>query len=438
MGLKNTKIITNETRLIKFKNGSRMICIGGIVTVMRALILTCNLGGGHNTAARAVAEHFSDIGVYSEVKDALGLVSDIPSKLTEKAYLTSTKGNAWAFGTIYKVGMELSSLKTFVKSPVYFANTLFGYDLYNYIINQDFDVVVCTHFFPSLTLTYLKTFYNLKAKCFLVATDYTMHPFMNETNVDGYFVPHEQVAEEFSGFGIPREKIYVTGIPVGKKYTVKKDKKQARQELGLPVDSKIYLIMSGSMGFGSSSEMVKQLFNVCTGDYKIIVICGSNKTAKNKIDEMFLENEKVLTIGFTQKVASYMDACDIIITKPGGLTTTEAAAKNKPLIHSKPIPGCENKNAEFFEKFGMSICEDDPFQLATIAEYIVNDERYQIKMMENQKKYINAFAARDICAKVKEIYEKKDETTDNIEKKENIIESKFKLLNRLLEDKKTN
>ncbi len=375
---------------------------------MRVLILTCNLGGGHNTAARALAEYFTDNGIFCEIRDALAFTSNLPSTLTEKAYITSTKGNAWAFGTVYNVGIKLSSLrqavKKPVKSPVYYANSLFGRTLHKYIKFKEFDVVVCTHFFPAETLTYLKKYKKLKTKNFLIATDYTIHPFMNETTMDGYFVPHELVVEEFVSFGLPREKIFQTGIPVGKKYTQKKDKAEVRNELGLDVDAKVVLMMSGSMGFGDNTELIKNILSVCSKNVKIIVVCGNNKKAFDELDGIFSDDKRVDVVGFTDKIPEYMDACDVVITKPGGLSTTEAAAKNIPIIHSKAIPGCETRNVEIFDRFGMSIHEDDPFKIACLTDFILNNKDYQDKMIKNQNKHINKFGARDTCEKIKEIY----------------------------------
>ena len=172
--------------------------------------------------------------------------------------------------------------------------------------------------------------------------------------------------------------------------------REARERLHLPQEGKIALIMTGSMGYGNIEALISQLLELCGSSDSIVVLGGNNEALKSGLREKFY-GLPVLILDYTNRVDEYMDACDLLFTKPGGLTSTEAAAKRIPLVHTAPIPGCENKNAEFFVSHGLSITGEDAKELARRAYALCGDDAALARMQAAQEREINRFAADAIC-----------------------------------------
>lgn len=362
---------------------------------MKVLILSCNTGQGHNTAARAVLEEFQARGIECEVKDALAFSSEITSKIVSEGYVKMATDAPKMFGTIYQVGLKVSNPR--VKSPVYYANVTYARSLGKYIRDHRIDAVLTSHVFPSEALTHLRKHGQISAKVYFILTDYTCHPFSEEVEVDACFIAHPDLTNEFVERGIEKTKIVASGIPVSGRFALDMTKDEARRQLGLKQDAKVFLIMTGSMGFGSSAPVVQTILKDSGSDSVVYVMTGRNEEMKREIDAVSAEDARVIAVPFTTEVPVYMKASDVLLTKPGGLTTTEAAVANIPLVHSAPIPGCETFNAQFFEERGMAVCTTNEQDAAHAALWLAADTEKAASMIAAQKKNINAHAAADIC-----------------------------------------
>ena len=323
---------------------------------MKILILSCNTGEGHNAAGRAVKERLLHDGHEAVMLDYMQLAGKKTSVVVGQTYVKIAKNLPWLFHLFYKLGSIISSSRH--KSPVYLANKLMAKHLECYLDVNDFDAIVMPHLFPAETLTYMKHRGTLKLPTVAIGTDYTCIPFWEETECDYYVIPHPELVEEFAERGIPREKLLPYGIPVNMAFSKKNDKQAARERLKLPADKPMYLVMSGSMGFGKIHLFAFELSRKLKDGEQIVIICGNNQKLKQTLKREFWWNKSVHVIGFTEHVADYMAACDVIYTKPGGLTSTEALVKNIPIVHTAPIPGCETKNRDFFVSRGMSVAAE--------------------------------------------------------------------------------
>ena len=154
--------------------------------------------------------------------------------------------------------------------------------------------------------------------------------------------------------------------------------------------------MSGSMGFGNVTELVRHLLNSHADEVEVLLICGNNTTLQATLQKEFGMHNNITILGFTDKISLLMDACDILFTKPGGLSSTEAAAKNIPIIHTAPIPGCETRNAEFFHYHGMSYSSKDIDEQIRQAMRLCTDLPYRNKMIFSQKININT----EVCSHI--------------------------------------
>ena len=361
---------------------------------MKILILSRSMGGGHNAAAYAVAEALEGRGVQADVVDASIFTDVILKDASSFIYVRAVQRAPSLFGYVYHIADNISTPK--FKSVIYYANHKGAGKMFDYIIKNGYDGVVSPHLYPIETLTYLKRSHGLDVPCFGIATDYTCIPFWEDAEMDFYFTPGEKLHRAYIEKNMPREKLIPTGIPVSSRFTHKIEKSEAKKRLGLDPDKRYFLIMSGSMGAGNALAVAKEVLK--KSDFSPVIICGSNKKLKSEL-EREVGDDVVLT-GFTNQVELYMNASEAVFTKAGGLTSTEAAAFGIPIVHTKPIPGCETKNTEYFSSLGMSIHSDNVETLVKNAVELVNDSEKVEKMLAAQRKYINPHAADDIAEKI--------------------------------------
>ena len=365
---------------------------------MKTLILTCHTGEGHNSAADAIYEELMSRDEDCKVVDALTFSGKKPNEIVTSSYNSLIVKAPNVFGWIYKAGDLYRSTR--LTSPVYYANTLYAKNLLEYVNENQFDSIICTHLFPMEALTYLKRKHELQAKCYGVLTDYTCIPFFEETDLDCYFLPHRDLIPECTEKGMRKDRLIATGIPVHKKFSEQIQKKQARNHLVIPSDKKMYLIMTGGMGCGNILELCNGLLKNPDKNIIIYVLCGKNDSLKQKIDQLHQTDARVQAVVFTKEVSIYMKAADVLLSKSGGISSTEAAVTNIPLIHIMPIPGCETKNAAFFSEKGMSLYAKTTEQAAEFADSLINNPNKAERICDMQRQQINPNAARDIAAYV--------------------------------------
>ena len=370
---------------------------------MKILILSCNTGEGHNSCAKALKIAMDRRGIACDIQDTLALVSDELSLRVANAYVSSTQGSL--FETAYKIGGFVSDKIDFHQSIIYGVNRLYANTLYEYIRDNAYDAVVCVHLFPAEAMTALRRNEMLRIPTYFVMTDYTCIPFLPETDLDYYIIPHEHLIEEFVEKGVPREKIVPIGIPVDEqKFTTRVPQRQARQQLTENMGIKNwntnrghwYLIMSGSMGYGNVDALVHQLLARIREDDKVVCVCGRNQQMYDNIATTFSNEERLCLLGYTDQVSLLMDASDVIFTKPGGITSTEAMVKNIPIIHTAPIPGLENYNARFFHNHGLSYHTNDTNQQVAIAMRLCEDKAFKKSMLQQQRIYGNPRTSDDV------------------------------------------
>lgn len=371
---------------------------------MKVLILSCNTGEGHNSAGKALMECIRLHGDEADMLDIMLLGGKRVSRYVGGGYVGVVKHAPHFFHFLYKLGGLISSSKR--KSPVYYANALLAKPLKHYLDEHDYDIIVTPHLFAAETLTYMKHRNMLEQKVVAIETDYTCIPFWEETDCDYYIIPHKELKAEFAGRGIPEKKLKAYGIPVRQAFSDPRVPKAARQLCQIPEDAHVYLTMSGSMGFGKIQLFTAELLRRIQPDEFIIVICGNNKKLYKILKTEFKRFSNVRILGYTEHIAAYMDASDVLFTKPGGLTSTEAAVKGIPIIHTTPIPGCETKNLEFFTSRGLSATSGKFYGQILAGQTLLRNTRRQEAMRAAQSKTIPGDAAfrtykllRRLCSK---------------------------------------
>ncbi len=363
---------------------------------MKVLILSCRTGQGHNSAAAAVKEELERAGVCCEIDDPVRFQSARASRLVAGAYNELIKTKPRAFGGIYRVGKWYSSKN--LPSPIYHANALYAGRLGSYIERCGFDAVVYTHLYGMEAMTALRRRRGADVRCYGVLTDYTCIPFLADTELDGYFVPHAELKDQLSAAGIPADRIVPTGIPVGCAFSEKADRSEARGRLNIPQNARVLLVMTGGVGCGDMAKLCDTA-RQADGGCELYVLTGSNARLREVLDSRY-GGSFVHALPFTEKVRDYMAASDVLISKAGGLSSTEAAVANIPIVHLRPIPGCETENARFFERLGMSVWAKDEREAVDSALALVKDADAAEKMKKAQREGINPHAAREIARAV--------------------------------------
>ncbi len=358
---------------------------------MKVLVLSCSTGGGHNACAKYIVEEFKNNGIKCDYINYLELIGEKTAKLVEKLYLDSTKGKGNIFKNVYKLG-EIYN-KSNIKSPVYLLNKLAKDKVLGFIKENKYTMVICTHLFPSMCITEIKKEYDIRL--INVATDYECIPFWNETNPDKFIIPSKLVSKSFINKGFKKDLLLPIGIPVSSKFL------EINNKVDIPQDKDIVMVVSGSMGFGNMTSLIKKILDRINNVY-FLVICGNNKKLQSELES--INNHNLIVKGFVNNMNEYMNVSKVIITKPGGLTSTEVGVIEKPLIHMMPIPGVENYNANFFADNNMSLKANKEEEVINSLELLLNNPKLQDIMVKNQKKYINQHSAADLVKYVLDNY----------------------------------
>ena len=358
----------------------------------KVLILSCGTGGGHNSAAKAILEELLSQGLEADFMEYLEIInSNLKDKVNE-IYLKSTNNEGKTFKVAYKLG-EIYQ-KTNIKSPVYGLNQLNKNKLYDYIKRNGYEYIITTHLFAAQALTAIKKEHRINFTA--VATDYVCIPFWRETNPDFMITPSDELKSSFIDQGVKENKLIPLGIPVKRAYSEDYDINECKKKVGLNINKRYVLLLTGSMGFGNVEEIVDELKNNIK-DINLIVACGTNKELYEKLNK----KDNVIALEFTENIDLYMKSSDIILSKPGGLTTTEIAVLGKPFIHTMPIPGCENYNANFFESHKMSLkCMNIP-EIVESTKLLLENKDLCMELVENQRKYMNRNSCKDLVNLIK-------------------------------------
>ncbi len=359
---------------------------------MDALILSCGTGGGHNAAAEAIREELECRGDRARVMNPYSLTSQRRMRRIDKTYISLAQKAPGGFGLVYRLG-ELYR-RSGLRSPVYHLNHKAALALAAYLEEHPAQALICPHLFPAEVATQMKRHGLPRPKTLFVATDYTCIPFTEETDCDGYVIPGADLAGEYTARGLPAERLHPLGIPVRRAFSREMDRAQARRELGLEEAGRYYLLSGGSMGAGRLGEAVAQLR--ARSRARLAVVCGSNDSLRRELERQY--GTELILMGSTRRMDLWLRACDIYFTKPGGLSSTEAAVAGVPLVHLPPIPGCETRNAAYFQSRGMSaLFPATGPELSALLERL-EDPAERERMISCQREGVSARSAERIGA----------------------------------------
>ena len=358
---------------------------------MRVLILTCNTGGGHNAVAAALAESFRRLGVSSDTADGLSFISQKASRFVSKWHTRFYR----RYPKLYKAGYmsaENDAESNDRDNPVYRYMARGARRLGRAIQDGGYDAVVCVHVIPAMMMTELRRQHETGPVFCFVATDYTCSPTVGGCTPDICVIPHEELAEEFVSCGIARETLLAAGIPVRAVFRERGDRAAARSELALPPGGRHIVLMSGSIGCGPMADIAAELEKrMERGDFAS-VLCGSNRQMLYALRRRGFR--RVEAVGFTNRVHRYMDSADVLVSKPGGISITEAGTRGTPLLLADMVGGCETRNQEFFHARGWAeTCQPEDMADAALA-LLDRPERRQALVAQQHRDFDGLAADR--------------------------------------------
>lgn len=352
----------------------------------KVLLLSCSTGQGHNSCALAVKEYLEEQNVRCEIKDVFAFISTKVSNFMAWGHCFMYRHLPGLFRWGYRYSEKHPAVFN-EKSGIYKILTSGAEHIYQFIIREQFDGIVCTHPFSAMILTHILKGHSIQIKTAFIATDYTCYPGMESCNLQHYFVPSKCLVKEFEKSGIPRRNIIAAGIPVCKKMYDRTDKADAKRLLGIGSKNKHLLVMCGSMGCGPIAKIVKYISKGLTEDMELSVICGTNKLLQRKLEKKYRQSEKIHIVGYTSQMSLYMDSADLLLTKPGGISITESAVKKLPMVFVDAVAGCEQYNIDFFVKMGAAVTSDSAKELAEQSIRILESDMQRKKMEDALQNY---------------------------------------------------
>ena len=362
---------------------------------MKFLIFSLSCGGGHDAAANAAAEALRQEGAEAEVYDCYAVIRPSLSKAVCGGYVWLVKHLPWLFGLFYNASYNVPRLNG--KTFMYDINKFEAKRLARFIQKENPDAILTTHIFSAQQLTHLRRNGAISQWIGGIITDYDVQPFWNDTEIDMIFTPTESLSERYEKFGVNGAQLMATGIPVNPSICAEDDVVKAKKEAGLDPNKKHVLVAGGSMGAGKMPSTVEALLKKQEENTQIIVVCGSNAKLKRKFARMNLPEEKLRIEGFVKPLYKLMRACDVVISKPGGLSTTEAFELNRPLVIVHPIQGVESHNASFLKENGIALCPKTDEEVAKAVDDILKKPEITKAMMDAREKILPRGAAKKIA-----------------------------------------
>lgn len=365
---------------------------------MNILILSVTAGGGHNCAARAMQEYFRAAGAQSEILDIYGYIAPAIASSINKGYLWLASRAKRAYGLGYHIAEKRTPLRIAEITPAEIVHMPVAWEIHQYIEKNRPDAIIFTHAFAGIILHTLKREGKISVPTVGILTDFAFHPYWEDATANDYVVipsPHLRFQGMRKGFR--EEQLLPFGIPVSLRFGESMPKEQARHTLGLSPNNKTVLVMSGSMGYGKMAETLTALDGMpLDEDFQIIAVCGSNRKLHEEIDTLGLRH-RILNLGFADNVDLLMDASDVIVTKPGGLTTSEALVKRLPMVIANPVPGQEMRNTEFLLNCGAAVASNGVCSAAELTYRLLSSDARREAMRLSIEELRRPDSTKDIC-----------------------------------------
>ena len=361
------------------------------------LILHATAGAGHTRAAQAIAAALKATGREHRVVDTLECTSGLFRRMYVKSYIDIVQKAPELWGYLYEKSDVVAS-PTSRRARARLAFDKFNSRRFKRLLDEvNPGVIVCTHFLPLEVLSDLKGRGKYSVPVHAVVTDVSPHAFWVYPHIEHYHVATPSAARELARKGYPAKQISVTGIPVDPVFANRTPGAMARAKLGL-LEKPTVLLLSGGFGVGPMKQMLAS-FSETRDDLSLVVVAGKNAQLEAECKALAATLPVPIKVfGFVNNMHELMDAADLIVTKPGGLTTTEILAKGKPMALVAPIPGQEQRNAEYLLEEGAAVRLYDVADAAYYLQRWLSDAVRMRRMAASAQAIARPLAAQDIAS----------------------------------------
>jgi processive 1,2-diacylglycerol beta-glucosyltransferase len=344
---------------------------------------------GHHQASIAIEKAILSKDPTCTIRNinAFKYTNPIMEKITHKAYMKLIKKRPDIWSYLYD-NPTIARKTRHVREIIHHACSKKIAKLINHFKPH---AIACTQAFPCGIVANYKKSYWSNIPLIGVLTDYAPHTYWIHENVDAYIVPTSEIGNAFIKKGVPAKKIKTLGTPIDPLFEVPLDKDKIYKKIGLSSKSPIVLVMGGTHGIGPDEKLIMAL-DKSQKDFQIVMVTGVNRKLLKKIKDM--ENslqKRILIMGFVYNIYELMEVADVIITKPGGLTTAEALVKILPMIILNPLPGQEDLNAKILTDKNIAVKAADEHDAVKILEGLLNSpdrmKKIQAAIQANAKRH---------------------------------------------------
>ncbi len=363
---------------------------------LKVLFLSAPIGVGHQQAAMAIAHAMQRINpdIVIEHVDTFEYLNKFFGRALLSIYFKSLSSLPQAYALAYAWGNE-SKWALLMRRCI---SCFFANEMKSYLLDYAPDVVVCTHATPAGMMHYLKEECQIDLHTVGVVTDFAVHRLWINKTIKQYFVAEESLLQDLIKYQIKQEQSYAFGIPVSIMYGQNYNKSMLLERIGFSKNSRVVLLMGGGAGLFPMIEAIEAL-NQCKTELQLIIVTGKNKKIYDKLKKIkrFIRHD-MKVFGFVNNVHELMAMSDVLISKAGGLTVSEALCSGLPMLIYKPIPGQEEENTKFLIKKKVAIRIDKISILEKVIDKIFRIESNVLDNMKiNAKKISKPNAAENIA-----------------------------------------
>ena len=359
---------------------------------MKILVVHASAGGGHKVCAEALSDA---AGKFVSRGDRL-VFADVIDYTTPFFHFCYHKGYNWLVHYLpwfWQVAFYLTDHirgHSFTASLADVFNRLHTKRFNQFLIAEQFDIIISTHFLPSGLAVSLKKTRQIKSKIVTVITDFGVHDFWIAEGTDVYAVASSFTKELLIAKGVPAESIIEPGIPIGAKFNPSFDRKALALRFGIDPEKFTALVITGSFGSGPIEEIVESLRE----KVQLLVVCARNKRLFNCLSSRGYLGVKIF--GFIHNVEELMAVSDMIITKPGGLSISELLAMELVPVFIAAIPGQEQINASILQHYGVGLIPRDILELKNIVQHYQENPTALGELKEKVRAIKRPFAAQEV------------------------------------------
>ncbi len=371
----------------------------------KVLLLSASAGAGHLRAAQAIEKVFNELYPSTEIRnlDVLDYTNKVFRHLYSRAYIDLVNKMPEVPGWMYdKLDKPWKNERRRLA-----LDKLNTRPLVKLLRDYQPDLIVCTHFLPAEIVSWLRAKERLRSRQAIVVTDFDVHAMWLVHHFEHYFVAIDEARVYLEALSIPAEKITVSGIPIDPVFAEKKDKLEMRRKHELDPDRLTILLSAGGFGVGSVEPLISAVKSL-QHRAQLVAICGRNEELRKRLLKTASrakpdENVLVKPIGYTREMDEFMSAADLVLGKPGGLTTSEGLAKGLAFVIVDPIPGQEERNSDHLLEAGVAIRSNNLPTLSYKLDRVLTEPQRLARMQANSKRLGRPNAAREMVKRVAEL-----------------------------------